>query len=506
MSTTDILGWIGAAITLIWYLFGIVWPNRERLTALPMFCVSQVLKMFDTGGSNAWDIKMQLTVKEAREDLVKNNALCMCHFFAALTALMFIDFNEYNWCQRFSMMLNCMSLMIIERFDFMHNTRAINVMATLICAWFNIRPFVEMGISEKARFHLILGGLVTKSMVNSAISTRMCLTLSALDIISFSLLNSLFMPLPELQGGGYIYWIVGMLLLNLLHEASLRQCCSASLLAEETSAANQSLLSSVCDEVIDLDEQLNVLTEAHKLESLLMRSGTSSLLRGTCITDLMGQGDKTAFKDFLVSSSNLPFQLHLRDASSQQVKFELYHTVLTGNTTCHRIGLRELDDWSQRGVTDLRECSNPAPKMEVQCETDASMSSACSRTSPSGASSFHASGELPATSCCINWSLASYRVYSRGNVHPAIRGTLIDSPEVLAWILKWLSFRSLVKDLLNLAIGCFPEDLNHPQRVKFELAFKASCRLPRNLDMQLFQPADSLAEGPDIFCQLTQVT
>lgn len=300
------------------------------------------------------------------------------------------------------------------------------------------------------------------------------------------------MPLPELQGGGYIYWIVGMLLLNLLHEASLRQCCSASLLAEETSAANQSLLSSVCDEVIDLDEQLNVLTEAHKLESLLMRSGTSSLLRGTCITDLMGQGDKTAFKDFLVSSSNLPFQLHLRDASSQQVKFELYHTVLTGNTTCHRIGLRELDDWSQRGVTDLSAAT--------------SRTKACSRTSPSGASSFHASGELPATSCCINWSLASYRVYSRGNVHPAIRGTLIDSPEVLAWILKWLSFRSLVKDLLNLAIGCFPEDLNHPQRVKFELAFKASCRLPRNLDMQLFQPADSLAEGPDIFCQLTQVT
>ena len=124
--------------------------------------------------------------------------------------------------------------------------------------------------------------------------------------------------------------------------------CPAKDHTSQLSAAS-SLLNLTCDAVVELNEEMKLMSPSQKLSTMLLgRAGAT--LEGSKFTDFVASGDAERAAEILTTSDNVSgahaFHTHLVDSCSSKFRTEVFQVKYrrASGKLCHLLGLREFTD------------------------------------------------------------------------------------------------------------------------------------------------------------------
>jgi len=189
--------------------------------------------------------------------------------------------------------------------------------------------------------------------------------------LSFCHSYSLLVPAGTPPAGGYD--LTGFCLLQLRSlvmlycagicaEARLREAVVSSLEIKQTKAAIEVLLSSLCDSIVTLNEDLRIMGPTTKLSALLL---SALIPEGSSFVDLMPNEDAEAFCQHMRVEGRkdhaLSLNVRLRTSGGAAVPVRLYHIPFSGLMDAkakHLVGVVEMDT---TGIKEVIECFDDDP-------------------------------------------------------------------------------------------------------------------------------------------------
>jgi len=114
-------------------------------------------------------------------------------------------------------------------------------------------------------------------------------------------------------------------------------------------SAASSLLNLTCDAVVELDQDMKLMSPSQKLSTMLLgRAGAT--LEGSKFTDFVASGDAERAAEILTTSDNVSgahaFHTHLVDSCSSKFRTEIFQVKYrrANGKRCYLLGLREFTD------------------------------------------------------------------------------------------------------------------------------------------------------------------